>query len=150
MSFVEDKKEDENIISLRLMTGGKQPPKQGKNWLSELKSWTIFLAKNPKLSKTDLFAFQVREKYSNSTCLIVMFPKEEPQVRYFSTWDFSEDYILMDIIDEPEPDNRTDLDRRLEVDVNTEEVDSVVREAGPETLLEDIRHGETDIQSDKE
>lgn len=129
----------------KLMIGGKQPPTKGGNWLEKLRPWTIFCAKNPKLSNTDLFLFQVREKYANTTVLIVFFPKEEPQVRYFSTVDFSNDYILMDIIDEPEPSNRTDLDRRLEVNANPEQLDKVVEETRPEGVRESPGNGNEDI-----
>lgn len=148
MTYLE--KQDNEPVNLRLVIGGKQPPRKGNNWLQELKQWTMFLAKNPKLASCDLFRFQVREKYGNSTCLVVFFPTEQPQFRFFSTVDFSNEYILMDIIDEPEPDNRTDLDRRLEVDANIAEDNTMGDEARSEVLRTHSGDGEETLPRDKE
>ena len=129
----EEEISEENVIELKLLLGGKQPPKQGNNWLNERKQWCVFLAKNPKLSNVDLFLFRVREKYGNSTCLEVYFAAEPMQIRYFSNVDFSNEYILMDILEEEnDSSNRTDLNRRLEVDVNIKENNTVVTETRPE------------------
>ena len=90
-----------SIIKFEVLPGGKEPPQQGNNWLSGLKQWTVFLAKLPSLSKTELIMFRVREKFGNSTCLeISVNPMERPLIKYFDTESFSKEYVLMDILEE--------------------------------------------------
>ena len=124
---VETFKED-NVMHLELVQGGKQPPKKGNNWLSKLNQWSYFVARNLKISKIDLFLFQVNAKYAHSTALIFFLPKEEPIIRYVSTTDFSDDYELMDILDNGDDGNRTDLVRRLESDADIEQDNTLVGE----------------------
>lgn len=114
-----------------LILGGKQPPKKGNNWLSKLNQWSYFVARNSKISKVDLFLFQVNAKYIHSTALIFFLPKEEPIIRYVSTVDFSDDYELMDILDNGDDGNRTDLVRRLETDADIEQDNTMAGETGP-------------------
>lgn len=118
----------DNVMKFELLQGGKQPPKRGDNWLSRLNPWAYFVARNPKISKVDLFLFQVNAKYVHSTALFFYLPKEEPIIRYVSTVDFSEDYELMDILDNGDDGNRTDLVRRLETDADIEQDDTLVGE----------------------
>lgn len=134
---------DDNVTPLRVLQGGKQPPKKGDNWVGKLNQWAWFIARNSSLSKVDLFLFQAREKYANTRVLILHLPKEEAVIRYVSIVDFSNDYELMDILDNGEDDrsneaernggersepNRSDIDGRLETNESSEPINTVVRE----------------------
>lgn len=121
---------EDNVVQLSLLQGGKLPPKKGDNWLNKLTLGTVFNVRIPG-SKVDLIRCKVFEKYDNSTTLVFFIPREEPIVKDVSTVDFSNDYELMDIIyyGDP-PDNRTDLDRRLEVITNIEQDDTMAGETG--------------------
>lgn len=129
MKHIPEAIEDENVVILSLLQGGKLPPRKGNNWLSKLTLHTVFNVRIPN-SKVDLIRCQVFEKYGNSTTLVFFIPREEPIVKDVSTIDFSNEYELMDIITYGDPDNRTDLDRRLEVNENIEQDNTVVGETG--------------------
>lgn len=124
--------EENNIIQLKLLLGGKQPPKKGDNWLSKINQWAFFTAKNDKMSKVEGFLYQVVGKYDNTTALTLFIPKEEPHTRYFSTIDFSEEYTLMDIIDNGDDGNydRSNSSGGLEVNADIEQNHTVVGETG--------------------
>ena len=112
---------------LAIITGGRQPPKKGSNWLKDMNPWSVFLTRNDKISKINLLQFQVREKYNNSTALFVFLPKEEPLLQYVSNVDFSNEYELMDIIDKGD-DGTVDWpnpDRGLEVITNIKQDDTI-------------------------
>lgn len=113
MTFMNTTDDENKPSHLRLMIGGKQPPKKGGNWLEKLKQYTVFDANNPKLSIVDCFRCTVWEKYANTTVLQMRINlTEEPQVRLVSTEGFSNEYFLMGIVDEP--GEGTDYDRRME------------------------------------
>lgn len=122
--------EKDNVVKFELLTGGKQPPKQGGNWLNKLNMWAHFVARNANISKVDLFHFQINAKYTNSTALVFFIPKEEPTLRFVSTVDFSDDYELMDVLDYGDPGNRADLIRGLETDANIEQDNTMAGETG--------------------
>lgn len=130
MTFINTTDESDTIPHLRLVIGGKQPPVKGGNWLSKLKQYTVFHANCPKITKVDCFHCQVWEKYANTTVLMMRINlTEQPIPKLVSNEGFSDDYILMEIIDDP--GNRTDLERRLEANANIEPDHKVVEETGP-------------------
>jgi|SRR5882672_5593082 len=126
--------EDEtNVVQLRSITGGKQPPKRGHNWLRELRPWTVFLARNAKQSESELFLFQLRAKYGNACELFCFIPKEQqPHIRYFSMENFSNEYEWTETLEEGIDDagNRPDTSGGLEVVKDTEQDNTIPRDTG--------------------
>lgn len=124
---------EEKIVPLRTITGGKQPPKRGKNWLRDLNPWTVFLArllKSPNGESCECFLFQLRVKYGNSCELLCHLPKEpNPQLRWFSMEHFSNDYELTEILEDGNSSG-TNPDGGLEINANVEQDNPISSDAG--------------------
>jgi len=120
-----------DLVPFKLHKGGKEPPKQGNNWLGELKTWTVFLARDKKVSVIDLFMFQKRDSFEHSTVLMMLISQEKPITRFVSTIDFSNQYELMDIVEEGHDGegDRSNLAGGLEILTDIEHGDTVDGEA---------------------
>src|SRR5260370_17905365 len=89
--------------SLRIVTGGKEPPDppdEVKDWLSPMKRFTIFLASSPKLG-LDLLEYHVIVKTKKSIKLAV---NEGQIIRWVDPKDFCKKFILHEIIQIPVED----------------------------------------------
>ena len=127
----EEPLEEDKVTPLRVITGGKMPPKRGKNWLRDLKPWSVFLARvlTPQ-PNCECFLFQLRAKYANSCELLCHLPKEpQPQLRWFSMEHFSNDYELTEILEDGNSSG-SNLDRGLEVDANVEQDNTIPSSTG--------------------
>jgi len=87
--------------SLRVVTGGKEPPDNGEpkveDWLSPMKRFTIFLASSPKLG-LDLLEYHVIVKTKKSIKLAV---NEGQIIRWVDPKDLCKKFILHEIIQIP-------------------------------------------------
>lgn len=118
------------VVKLDLLLGGKQPPKQGDNWLNRLSMWTFFIAYNKSFSNVDAFMCQILDKRNNSTYIRFILPKEEIH-KWVVTVNFSNDYYLLDILEEGDDYiecDRSNSDRGLETNEDIKQVNTVVRE----------------------
>lgn len=133
MSLAGHSIEDEavnSVVKLEVLQGGKQPPRQGSNWLDKLSLWTFFTVYCKKLSNVDAFMCQVFDKRHNSTFLKFVLPKEE-LCKWVVTENFSEEYILLDILEEGDDYNecnRSDTNGGLESVKDTEQINTMAGE----------------------
>lgn len=100
---VEETEEEEKVVPLRLITGGKGPPVS--DWLFPLEVSTVFLARPKGWSAAELVAYTILEKLDGdkkAVRLLVHLSKEE-----LTTWvdshRFSCSYDLYRVKDTPEP-----------------------------------------------
>lgn len=89
---MEEKEEKDNIVSLKLIQGGKEPPSTGSDWLSALEVGTVFFVQS-KTNPMDfnLGLFRVSKKEERVIMLqSPMLPKEI----YVNPIRFCNNYLL--------------------------------------------------------
>jgi hypothetical protein len=126
MTITHQEEQTEEVVPFRVITGGKEPPKKGDNWLGKLSLWTYFVAMNETLSPIDAFLYQIVDKQTNCSWLrLIQHDKES--VNWVPNEGFSDRFTLLDIIEKGEDvrGGGTNPDRRLEVVENIEQDDTV-------------------------
>jgi hypothetical protein len=121
--------EQKNVVPLRLVSGGKEPPK-GPNWLRDLPKGTIFLGRE-KISnnKVDLTEFTVVLSTPDAVSLHYWDGAMQPRWQWVVPLEFSKETELVCILREGpghepqrEPElNRADQPRSMENHEDAEE-----------------------------